>query len=198
MKTLKLKENEILKNRVGKKNALIVCSFCAPNNFSPEQITEFAKEFNAEIIKSSMICNYPELIRGQSPRSSEAEPRIKINPKNYDSVLVLGCGAGVQAASEILDTRVIPVADTTGIAVKKDNTLLQYCTCCGNCVLYETGGICPITRCPKSMLNGPCGGVHGGKCEVDDRPCAWVLIYERMKKFGKTDEFSGTRMPPVK
>lgn len=182
MKTLKLKERGILKGRIGGKNALIVCSFCAPNNFSADQISEIAKEFNAEIIRSPMICNYPEL---------------KINPKDYDSILVLGCGAGVQAASEILDTRVIPVADTTGIAIKRNNILSQYCTCCGNCVLYETCGICPITRCPKSLLNGPCGGVHEGKCEVDDRECAWVLIYERMKKFGKTDEFSGTRMPEI-
>ncbi len=182
MKTLKLKENEILKERVGKNNALIVCTFCAPNNFSQEQISKFAKEFNAEIIKLPMLCNYPE---------------VKVNPKNYDCILVLGCGAGVQAAGEILDTRVIPAADTIAIAVKKNNILSQYCTCCGNCVLYETGGICPITRCPKSLLNGPCGGVHEGKCEVDDRECAWVLIYERMKKFGKLGEFSGTRMPKL-
>ena len=61
---------------------------------------------------------------------------------------------------------------------------------CGECILDMTGGICPATRCPKGLLNGPCGGAKDGKCEVNpDNDCVWIKIYDRLKEIGKLDEF---------
>jgi hypothetical protein len=67
--------------------------------------------------------------------------------------------------------------------------LMERCLACGDCILHLTGGICPITRCPKSLLNGPCGGVYEGKCEVDrTNDCVWILIYRRLKELGQLDK----------
>jgi hypothetical protein len=66
---------------------------------------------------------------------------------------------------------------------------LEECSDCGECILNETGGICPVTRCAKSLLNGSCGGAENGKCEVDEsRDCAWVLIFKRMEALGELDK----------
>jgi hypothetical protein len=82
-----------------------------------------------------------------------------------------------------MNTRFIGMTDGKG-------TWLEVCKACGDCVLAATGGICPVTTCPKGILNGPCGGNKKGMCEVSpDIPCAWVMIYERMKALGRLDEF---------
>jgi len=115
-----------------------------------------------------------------------------------DAVLSLGCGAGVQAIAERyinkpvyagLDTKFIGILEEQGIWAEK-------CTACGSCVLNEYGGICPITRCAKHLLNGPCGGARGDRCEVPtDRPCAWQLIYNRLKAIGQLDRLNKIRKP---
>ena len=117
------------------------------------------------------------------------EPIMKM-VEECDVVLSMACGAGVQMVSDFselipvmpgLNTRFIGVADGEGSWSEK-------CRACGNCVLGEHAGICPITRCPKSILNGPCGGSQLGKCETDpNRDCAWALIYDRLMKQGKLD-----------
>ena len=109
-----------------------------------------------------------------------------------DSVLVLACGLGVQSVVENLrELKPVHVGCNTlfmGTVDPKGTSFFQYCSACGDCLLEYTGGICPITRCSKGILNGPCGGVDRGKCEVDkERDCAWVLIYERLKKLGRLD-----------
>lgn len=108
-----------------------------------------------------------------------------------DSILVLACGLGIQSVKENdrQEKLVHPGCDTLFMgALDKDGVFLERCSACGECVLEETGGICPITRCPKEMLNGPCGGTNKGKCEVDkDNDCAWTLIYNELKKIGKLD-----------
>jgi hypothetical protein len=73
---------------------------------------------------------------------------------------------------------------------------MENCLGCGDCVLETSMGICPITRCSKSMLNGPCGGSQDGKCEISkDVDCAWHLIYERMSKFGKLSALAEVKPP---
>jgi len=120
----------------------------------------------------------------------------------YDSLLSLACGVGVQTLAELYPNKlVIPGCDTKflGAHDMKNGKPYYYETCraCGDCLLFETGGICPITRCAKSLLNGPCGGQIGGKCEVGDRKvdCAWVLIYRRLKERNKLADFAKFRMP---
>lgn len=118
------------------------------------------------------------------------EPIIE-TAKNYDAVLSMACGAGVQFVAEMLESiSVIPALNTRFIGVTADEGIwLEKCRACGNCLLADYGGICPITMCAKSLVNGPCGGYKDGKCETSsDRDCAWVMIYERLAKQGKLDK----------
>jgi len=115
-----------------------------------------------------------------------------------EAVLVLACGAGVQVVAELLDKPVFPGLNTHFIGkVERIGRFYERCRACGECVLGETGGICPVTQCAKGLLNGPCGGMADGKCEVGGwtRPCAWVLIYERLKAMGRLDLFKKFRPP---
>ncbi|MBN2185883.1 MAG: methylenetetrahydrofolate reductase C-terminal domain-containing protein [Dehalococcoidia bacterium] len=116
---------------------------------------------------------------------------IEEKVKNADAVLSLGCGVGVQAISERFpEIPVIPGLNTLFMGMPvEEGVWAERCAGCGNCILDKTGGICPIARCSKGLVNGPCGGYRDGKCEVDPtRDCAWVLIYERLKKMGRLDE----------
>lgn len=118
------------------------------------------------------------------------EPIIE-KMKEHDAVLSMACGAGVQFVAEILeDMPLIPAVNTRFIGVTADEGLwLEKCRACGNCLLADYGGICPMTMCAKSLVNGPCGGYKDGKCETSpERNCAWVMIYERLAKQGKLDK----------
>jgi len=108
---------------------------------------------------------------------------------NADCILVMTCALGVHRLSLYLDQPVIPALDTLFIGLEDTpGTFQEVCAQCGQCVLGETAGICPITRCHKGLLNGPCGGTNNGKCEVDkERDCAWTLIYRRLEKQGRLD-----------
>ena len=105
--------------------------------------------------------------------------------KQYDAILSMACGAGVQMMAELLDPQtVLPALNTRFIGITAaEGTWLEKCRACGNCVLGEYAGICPMTMCAKSLVNGPCGGYKNGKCETStDRNCAWIMIYERLSK----------------
>ena len=109
--------------------------------------------------------------------------------KDSEVILVMACGLGAQSvkANDRMDLVVLPGCDTlfTG-AVDGAGDFQELCSACGECLLDLTGGICPITRCSKGLLNGPCGGMDKGKCEVDkEQDCAWVLIYKELDKRGK-------------
>lgn len=118
--------------------------------------------------------------------------------KKYDAVLSMACGAGVQLVSDLLvPMHVIPALNTDFIGVtESEGVWAERCRACGNCLLGQTGGICPVSRCAKGLLNGPCGGTNNGKCEVSpDRDCAWTLIYKRLEVQGKLEVFD-TYNPP--
>ncbi len=107
-----------------------------------------------------------------------------------DAFLVQACGVGTQMVIETLpDKEAFPATNTEFLGSMPERFRhYERCSMCGDCVLHLTGGICPITRCAKGLLNGPCGGSMNGKCEVDsDRDCAWQLIYDRLKKLNKLD-----------
>jgi ferredoxin len=107
-----------------------------------------------------------------------------------DVVLSLGCGIGVQAIAEHFpDAWVVPGLNTSFLGLPTEQGVwAERCAACGDCILGLTGGICPIARCSKSLLNGPCGGSEAGHCEINpDVPCAWQLIYDRMSSMGKLD-----------
>jgi ferredoxin len=107
-----------------------------------------------------------------------------------DIVLSLGCGVGVQALAERFPTKVVvPGLNTRFMGLPLEQGVwAERCQACGTCMLGQTGGICPIARCSKQLLNGPCGGSVGGRCEVNkDIECAWQLIYDRMKAQGRLE-----------
>lgn len=108
-----------------------------------------------------------------------------------DAVLSMACGVGVQFCAELFAGKpVFPGLNTKfyGAAVE-EGVWAERCAGCGDCVLDRFGGICPVARCSKSLLNGPCGGSSQGKCEVNpDTPCAWQGIYDQMTKLGRVDE----------
>jgi hypothetical protein len=129
-------------------------------------------------------------------RQCEPEFIEKLDSEEFDAVLSLGCGAGVALLADSSDIPVFPALDTLFIGAAKGLASWQAeCSACGSCVLGETAGICPITRCAKGILNGPCGGVKDGRCELGDRDCAWVQIYDRLEKQGHTAQFDTTCEP---
>ena len=111
---------------------------------------------------------------------------------NYDAVVSLACGCGIQFLADMYDTKLVfPGVNTSFMGVTEERGVYsERCQGCGTCILAETGGVCPIARCSKRMLNGPCGGSDKGKCEVSpEMPCGWQLIYERLKTLGQLDRF---------
>jgi ferredoxin len=124
------------------------------------------------------------------------EPIIDM-AKGYDVVISMACGAGVQMMADLLEPlSVVPALNTRFIGVtEEEGSWAERCRACGNCLLADFGGICPMTMCAKSLVNGPCGGSTDGKCEVGNWDCAWVRIIERLTKQGKLDKWRG--MPPL-
>jgi ferredoxin len=118
--------------------------------------------------------------------------------KDVDIVLSLGCGIGVQAIAEHFpDTWVVPGLNTTFLGMPQEQGVwTERCAACGDCILGLTGGICPIARCSKSLLNGPCGGSEDGHCEIDpDTECAWQLIYDRLDSMDRLEVLMDLQPP---
>jgi len=118
------------------------------------------------------------------------EPVVE-KAKDYDAVLSMACGAGVQFVAEMLESMpIIPALNTRFIGVAAEEGIFaEKCRACGNCLLADYGGICPITMCAKSLVNGPCGGYKDGKCETNsEQNCAWIMIYERLAKQNRLDK----------
>jgi len=108
----------------------------------------------------------------------------------YDAVLSLGCGAGVQAVAEMFsEIPVLPALNTEFLGETRDQGYwVENCLGCGDCMLDDFGGVCPLARCSKQLLNGPCGGSREGKCEINPEvPCAWQAIIDRLDRFGSLD-----------
>ena len=120
--------------------------------------------------------------------------------EEYQAVLSIACGAGIQFVAEKFPAVIVlPGLDTTFIGVTEEQGVwAERCQACGDCVLHLTGGICPVTRCSKSLFNGPCGGTTtSGSCEVNkDIPCGWMLIVDRLRSTNQLDNYR--KMLPMK
>ena len=114
-----------------------------------------------------------------------------------DCILVMSCALGVQMVNLHVDKAVYPALNTLFLGMEDSpGHFAEMCMQCGECVIGQYAGICPMTGCAKSLLCGPCGGSKGGKCEQDTEcDCAWVLIYERLKKLGMLDKLKGVAPP---
>ncbi len=118
--------------------------------------------------------------------------------KGYDLIVSLACGVGVQTMVEhVQSLRVVPGLNTTSMGYPTEQGVWsERCLGCGDCVLHLTMGICPITRCAKCLLNGPCGGSAEGKCEIsEDVDCAWQLIYDRLSSFERLGDLAEIQPP---
>ncbi len=107
-----------------------------------------------------------------------------------EAVVGMACGDGVQTVADNVQLPVYPANNTLFLGqIERVGIFHEYCRMCGDCVLGSTGGICPITRCAKSLVNGPCGGQKNGKCEVNpENDCAWIQIYNRLVALGQEEK----------
>ncbi len=124
---------------------------------------------------------------------------IRDNIDQYDAVVSLACGVGVQfMAEKYQNTPVYPGVNTCFLGATEERGLwTERCQACGSCLLATTGGICPISRCAKRLLNGPCGGSTTGNCEINQEvDCGWQLIVDRLKALEKIDEYE--KLAPIK
>ena len=122
--------------------------------------------------------------------------QLQADPNSYDAIVSIACGAGVGYMSEqFTEANVLPGMNTTHLASNTANGVwAEYCRGCGDCMLAWTGGVCPIAKCSKSLVNGTCGGTDKGKCEVNpDMECGWLLIYKRLEELGRLDEYRKMR-----
>ncbi len=170
---------------------LIGCSECATvcKTGGEEEVLEMKNIFEKHgvVVTGYVVldpaCNFlndKRLLRKYNAELDEAE-----------RVVVLACGNGVQTVSEIIvDKPVFSGTDTLFLGeIKRIGDFERRCNLCGECIAVDFGGFCPISRCPKKMLNGPCGGSVDGKCEVDpDLDCVWDLIYQKFKKENRLDD----------
>lgn len=123
--------------------------------------------------------------------------RLRAEVEVADSLLVASCGLGVQGVVEVIKKPVYPASNTITLgAFQGIWPSEERCARCGDCVLAYTGGICPLTACPKGLLHGPCGGSYQGECEVEPgRPCGWQRIYNRLAELGRLDLFARYKPP---
>lgn len=144
-----------------------------------------------------------ELVVRQCDDEFMEDPAFLEKVKEADVILSIACGVGVQHSCNYFNrvitekpVRVIPGLNTTFMGANLDIGIWEErCLGCGDCVLEKTGGICPVARCAKSLLNGPCGGSSNGKCEISkNTDCAWHLIIERLEALGELDRIKPVEM----
>lgn len=170
---------------------LIGCGECATTckTGGEDELAKMKVELEKEGKSVLGVC-----IPGAPCVAAQAKTELAKNMKalrEAEAVLVLACGLGVQSVkdNDRLGLVVLPACNTLfGAVMDAQGNFYEKCSMCGECVLDITAGICPITLCPKGLLNGPCGGMDKGKCEVDkEKDCAWVLIYKELEKRKKLD-----------
>ena len=182
-----LKNKEAIRSQLQGKVFVLLCHGCREIHFPEQEADELLKELTESgIVTGSLttdyICNVENLqlrLRGYLGSIEAA-----------DTVLVLSCGVGVQTVADMFeDKRVIAGCDTYRLPGFQGVTPLEHdCKQCGQCYLNLTGGICPITACSKSLINGQCGGAKKGKCEVDpNMECGWERIQKRLAQVGRLD-----------
>jgi ferredoxin len=195
--TTKKPFEEILEALDGyQKVAVVGCDGCAKVCLTggTDEVAALARELQAKG-KDIVFEATPERTCNVAKAHPILEP-LKDKMKEAEAILVLGCGGAVQIARQLSEQYGLMVPVKTGLnsVGHMDTTVpgalaLEQCQECGDCILNDTAGICPVTKCAKGLLNGPCGGSEDGKCEADPaRDCAWVLIYNRMAALGEADK----------
>ena len=176
-----------------KKIALVGCGNCAAacqtgGEKELQELKEILEERGIQVVATILPeeCCHKLLVKKELKvlRGSDAE-----------AVIGMACGDGVQTVADNITLPVYPANNTLFLGqVERVGIFHEYCRMCGDCVLGSTGGICPITKCAKSLVNGPCGGQKNGKCEVNpENDCAWIQIYNRLVALGQEDRLMTPR-----
>ena len=179
-----LKSKETILSLIQGKVFIINCHGCKEIHFPEKEAEALEQELEnvTGIFTTDYICN-PENLKLRLERFADQIAEA-------DTILVLSCGVGVQTVAEMFDDkRVCAACDTYALPGFQGVTPLEYdCKQCGECYLNLTGGICPLTACSKSLVNGQCGGAKNGKCEVDSNmECGWERIQRRLAQIGRLD-----------
>ncbi len=182
-----LKAKETILSLTEGKVFVINCHGCREIRFPEKEADALQKELMEAgkvtgLITTDYICNPENLKLRLSKHAAAIE--------EADAVLVFSCGVGVQTVADFLENkRVFACCDTYALPGYQGVTPLEHdCKQCGECFLNLTGGICPLTACSKSLVNGQCGGAKKGKCEVDpNMDCGWERIYQKLKAIGRLD-----------
>lgn len=191
---------EILNILKGQNNVFLVgCGECSTtcHTGGEKEVLEMKQFLEAQGKKVTgwVIPNAPCIAAQTKTAFAQNMPALK----DTQAILVMSCGLGVQSVKENdrLKLEVFPALNSMfGTLMDSKGSFYEVCSNCGECVLDKTGCICPITRCSKGLLNGPCGGVIKGKCEVDrNRDCAWVLIYKELERKGQLDKMRALSAP---
>jgi hypothetical protein len=176
---------------------ILGCNGCAQSSGSggPKQVEEMKKKLT-EAGKKVTGTKVIDFLCGKALVKSGLRGKVDLVAA-ADAVLVLTCGIGVQAVAAAINKPVYPGCNTVNLGGSRGEWEgSERCDECGQCLLYYTGGICPITACTKSLVSGACGGANKGKCEVSqDRDCGWELIYNRLKARGQLDRLADMLKP---
>jgi len=153
---------------------------------------EWLEETGHEVVGSMILDEACHIMR-----AARELRRYRLQLEEADAILVLACGAGVQSISDCTEKRVLAAVNSLFLGnIRRFGQYEEKCSLCGDCILNETAGICPVTNCAKGLLNGPCGGVDDGHCEVDgERECAWVRIHQRLEKQQREGVFASAVAP---
>lgn len=153
-----------------------------------EALTAAGKEITGSIIidEACHMLRVSRDLRGRQQLVDDAE-----------ALLVMACGAGIQSVSAAVPKKTVAALDSMFLGnIRRFGQFEQKCSLCGECILTETAGICPVTVCPKGLLNGPCGGMDEGRCETDaEAECAWAQIYAKMTAAGSMLNLTETTPP---
>lgn len=191
---------EILEGLKGYNNIFVVgCAACATKcqtggeeavNLAKAELEKAGKKFAGSVLLDTPCDS--RIVKKDLSKLPEV--------KAADAVLVLACGAGVGALENIIEKPLVPGLNPVFVGTtERIGQYNEFCAVCGDCIAGKTGGICPVSRCAKGLVNGPCGGVIDGKCETDTaRDCVWVLILDKLKKSGREADIIKNYFPPRK
>ena len=194
--TKKKNIDQIREYLTGAENIIIVgCSECAAicQTGGSEQVKEMDDSLSDKNILATISIESPCDMR----IASRDFRRIAEELEKTDVIVVLACGSGVQAIQEISGKPALAALDTCFLGtVERLGRFFERCSHCGDCILNDTAGICPVTCCPKGIRNGPCEGIKGTRCEIDeDTECVWHTIYERLKEQGRLEKYTTYHEP---
>ena len=203
----KLKDIDEISKMLGpyKKAAIIGCAGCygEGGKAGVAMVEEALRKKGIKIVAAGVTgrqCSWVERAAKEELEGDEAIinlARIGEEVRGADVLLSLACGIGAQTLEKFAGEKaIVPGFNTFFMGRREAAVFQEQCVGCGNCILHLTGGICPIAKCPKSDMNGPCGGVLDGKCEVyPGNECVWMMIYWRLKEIGELEKMRKIKGP---